>query len=151
MAEPWIVVPAVAGSSPVDHPTTARGLRISDDDSRLALHRPTPIGRAKNSAGLDANFSQGIIAPVLSRSKSWLPIEFREQNDGFGQVLCQLYARGRGSKPARTNYKSNEIFPCAEPFALPGPHPQEPFAPIAELADEEFQHFGPRIAIGVSS
>jgi hypothetical protein len=30
-------------------------------------------------------------------------------------------------------------------------HFQEPFAPIGELVDEEFQDFGPRIAIGVPS
>jgi hypothetical protein len=28
MAEPWIVVPAVAGSSPVDHPTTVHRSRF---------------------------------------------------------------------------------------------------------------------------
>lgn len=80
MVEPWIVVPAVAGSSPVGH----------------------PIRQAAGLTDLDLI---------------------------------------REPRPTKLRLSS--------PQSLPSPRPQEPFAPIAEFIDQEFQHFRPGIAIGV--
>ena len=49
MVEPWIVVPAVAGSSPVDHPTTARNLRFTVLSRRFAASAAVICPRSVSS------------------------------------------------------------------------------------------------------